>query len=128
MKCLFVAYFRGSEHTFFRLHQVCIPHHFAACGELINMQVAASGFVRVGGSVGLAGAETHPEACPVVTSRTLRLTFVGVIIEHARSTPCLPVHKHTPCFLLIVCVCVRARAHTPWSLGPTLTQSASACT
>lgn len=73
VKCLFVAStsFRVSEHTCVRLHQVRARHLFAVCGEFINLQVDASDFVRVGGSVALAGAEAQPEACPVVSLRTL---------------------------------------------------------
>lgn len=108
--CLYL--FQGSEHTFVRLHQVHARHLFAVCGELINTQVDAPDFVRVGGSVGLAEAEAQPEACTVVSSKTLPLKFVGVI-EHVWPTPCLSVHKHTPSFLLIVCVCVCVHTLVP---------------
>lgn len=94
-------------------------HLFSACGELTNTQEEASKLVYVG----LVVAEAQPDACPVGSSGTPPLTFVGVI-EHGGSTLCLLVHKHRPSFLLIVCVSVCVCV--TWSLGPTLTQSASA--
>lgn len=85
-------------------------HLFSACGELTNTQEEASKLVYVG----LVVAEAQPDACPVGSSGTPPLTFVGVI-EHGGSTLCLLVHKHRPSFLLIVCVSVCVCNLVPWA-------------